>query len=177
MGRPLLAATAALFLGLALACGKGGDSGPEPPPEGAWQDAACGLTWEPDIGLIDDQPEGIAHCEALDLGGRAWRMPTIGELRCLVEGCDATVVGGDCEVTDDCTELGCVTSACDGCDLDAGPSGGCYWPEQLGGACGDPLWSGTPGDVDRAWLIDFREGSLGQDEIPERHGVLCVLDG
>jgi hypothetical protein len=176
-GRPLLLSTAALFLALALACGKGDDTAPEDLPEGVWQDASCGLTWEPDIGLIDHWAEGAAHCGSLELGDRAWRLPTIGELRCLVDGCDGTVPGGDCEVGDDCTDLGCVTTACQGCDLDAGPSGGCYWPEQLGGACGDPLWSATPGDEKRAWLIDFREGSIDQDEITERHGVLCVLDG
>jgi hypothetical protein len=70
-----------------------------------------------------------------------------------------------------------MTTACNGCKLDAGPTGGCYWPEELGGACGDPLWTATQVGTDRAWVVEFRDASFSLDELTERHGVLCLLDG
>jgi hypothetical protein len=175
-GRPLLSATTALLLVLALACGKNHDSGPEPVPEGAWRDGTCGLVWQESVDFMGLHDQAVEHCAAMDAGESTWSLPTIDELRCLVEGCEDTAPEGDCEVTTECADLGCMTTSCGGCELDAGASGGCYWPEELGGACGDPLWSATLVGTDRAWLVDFRDASVGHDELLQRHGVICVMD-
>ncbi|MFH1465718.1 MAG: DUF1566 domain-containing protein [Pseudomonadota bacterium] len=175
--RSLLAATAALLLAIALACGKGSDTGPEPIPEGAWRDATCGLVWQGGVDAMALGVDAEATCAALVLGESPWHLPTIDELRCLVEGCEGTAPEGDCEVTAECAELGCMTTACSGCEIDAGASGGCYWPSELGGACGDPLWSATLEGTDRGWVVDFRDASVSHDDLLQRHGVLCVQGG
>lgn len=66
-------------------------------------------------GMIWD--EAVKYCE--NLGGR---LPTISELRTLIQNCPATETGGECGVTDDCrSHDGCLNSEawiCDGCTWD-----------------------------------------------------------
>ncbi len=169
----LLAALGLLLL-LALACGKGADSAGEPAPEGAWTDDVCGLTWVEDAGATTYWEAAVIDCEALDLGGYSWRLPTIGELRCLVDGCEATALDGDCEVDDDCDVIGCLTTHCEGCELDAGGTEGCYLPPDLVGGCDEPHWSGSTQGDERAWLINFRDASVSHGDITERYLVRCV---
>lgn len=48
--------------------------------------------------------EAASHCNDLTEGGfHDWRMPTISELRTLVQNCNKTATGGLCNVTDECT--------------------------------------------------------------------------
>ncbi len=171
-----LAAVAVLHLSVALACGKGSDTAPPEAPEGTWRDTECGLLWQADVDGMDYQEGAIANCESLELGGLTWRLPSIGELRCLVNGCEETSIDGECEVNDECTGVGCLTTSCDGCG-EAGGELGCYWSSQLGGACGDPLWSASTATEERGWVLHFRDGSISHDDLTESHGVLCVSDG
>ena len=165
--------TLALALLFPAGCGED-DSGQAPLPDGAWRDPACGLTWQQEPGEAEFWNDAVAACEALDLAGGGWHLPDIGELRCLVLGCEATAPDGACEVSADCPGLGCVTTACEGCESGAGASEGCWWPEALGGACAEPLWSSTPLDEKRSWLIDFGSAALSADAITEKHAVLCT---
>lgn len=172
----LLIGTALTFhLVLILACGKGSDTAPPDAPEGTWRDSVCGLVWQQDLAGSDYQAGAIATCEGLGVGGLSWRLPSIGELRCLVNGCQDTALDGECEVDDACTDVGCLTTACDGCG-EAGGDVGCYWSSQLGNTCDDPLWSSTAMNEERAWVLHFRDGSISHDDITEHHYVLCVAD-
>jgi hypothetical protein len=67
-----------------------------------WSDASSNkMTWD----------EAITYCE--NLGGR---LPTISELRTLIQNCPGTETGGECGVTDDCLSSDdCRTDPCDGC--------------------------------------------------------------
>jgi hypothetical protein len=173
--RTSLLATAGLFLCIALACGKGGDTA-EPTPEGTWRDSDCGLVWQQELGDSLLWADAIGHCEQLSLGDLSWRLPGIGELRCLVNGCEATALEGDCDVADDCTDLGCITTACEGCEP-ASDSLGCYWSSQIVGECDDPLWSASAMSDELSWVLHFRDGGISHDDVTERHAVLCVSDG
>jgi hypothetical protein len=174
--RLALLGSAASYLVLALACGKGSDTAPPEAPEGTWRDSECGLVWQQELAGSDYQAGAIATCEGLDLGGLTWRLPTIGELRCLVNGCQDTALDGDCEVDDECAGVGCLTTACDGCG-EAGGEISCYWSSQLGTTCDDPLWSSTAVTDEAAWVLHFRDGSISHDEITEHHYLRCVSDG
>lgn len=136
--------------------------------EQVWSDPATGLMWQLK-GLVKNSWEGgIYHCENLKYGGYDdWRLPTISELRSLIQGCEKNETNGDCGVTDECVEAECIES-CDSCKPDEGPSDGCYWPEEIERnnyyTC-DRYWSSSSFidleyDEEYAWTLDFYSGSL-----------------
>jgi len=73
---------------------------------------------EPDNIIIDgrmwsslSQPstwEGaVEYCENLtELGYSDWRLPTVDELRTLIQNCNGNEAGGECSITDDCILYG-----------------------------------------------------------------------
>ena len=73
------------------------------------------------------------HCENLEEGGfKDWHLPTISELRTLVQGCDATMTGGTCTVTDDCQSGSCISGcSCDGTDSGYSKFGNTTWEWSL----------------------------------------------
>jgi len=119
----------------------------EPVTSLEWQQTPTGgaLDWE----------SAVIHCQTLELNGSGWRLPNIEELRSLIRGCSASESGGACGATNTCVTYDVCLSACGGCDTDAGPAGGCYWPEELGGTC-SWYWTSTALD-DRpgAWYVVF----------------------
>ena len=78
-----------------------------------------GLDWSDASGKKMFTGEAVEYCE--NLGGR---LPTISELRTLVQNCPATETGGECKVTDNCLSYDdCRNDACDGCEYDKDHSG------------------------------------------------------
>jgi hypothetical protein len=138
---------------------------------GVYIDPVTNLEWQraPTGGNMDWE-SAVMHCQDLSLDGTGWRLPSIGELRTLFRGCPATETGGACAVTDDCLSWdtdGCYNEACAGCELDAGPAGGCYWPEELGGSCEPFYWSSSTAEatVDTVydgagWYVIFSFGHV-----------------
>jgi hypothetical protein len=108
-----------------------------------WSDASSNkMTWD----------EAITYCE--NLGGR---LPTISELRTLIQNCPGTETGGECGVTDDCLSSDdCRTDPCDGCEYDDSGKysvfGDIYY-----------LWSSSEhsDDADFAWRVGFARGDVG----------------
>jgi len=69
-----------------------------------WSNASYNRTWD----------EAVEYCK--NLGGR---LPTISELRTLIQNCPATETGGECGVTDSCLSYtDCRTDPCIGCEED-----------------------------------------------------------
>jgi formylglycine-generating enzyme required for sulfatase activity len=137
-----------------------------------WQATTPGdyMTWE----------DAKAYCDNLKLAGYDdWRLPTISELRTLIRGCDATVTGGSCGVTDECLSYDdCWNDPCAGCDSLAGPGpGGAYWPD---GITGEITWywaSSRLADIDYgAWGVDFGGGVGGGYHVDysDRNFARCV---
>lgn len=128
---------------------------------GVWADSATGLEWQilPTGGKTRWQP-GYDNCETLNLGGYDdWRLPTISELRSLIRGCDATITGGACGVTDECSATPCQDLVCN-----CSPPGDGYqaWPAELAGDVGQ-YWSSssvTDGVPGRVWYVDFGSGTI-----------------
>jgi hypothetical protein len=116
------------------------------------------------------------HCRNLSLDGGGWRLPTIGELRSLIRGCEATELGGTCNVQEGvCLAWGCRPSSCDGCTDNLGPAEGCYWPSEMRGSCSF-YWSSSPVEViaNGAWVVTFSGGRIFADQVLDEQRVRCV---
>ncbi|MFO7735988.1 MAG: DUF1566 domain-containing protein [bacterium] len=114
-------------------------------------EAACSPVWtDPDTGLMWQNPtlderlirenteDAFEYCEDLDIGGHTdWYLPSIDELRSIVDGCDELETGGSCTIEDGtwCSphDGGCPECDPEGYEKDAGPAGGYYWKEGLRG--------------------------------------------
>jgi len=183
-------AVIALVVGLGAVCGGGGDdddaadddagddddtdddagdddAGDDDVSGGTWTDSVSGLTWQivPTGGDWLDLPSAESNCEILILGGFSdWRLPTISELRSLIRGCDATMTGGACGVTDGClSDAECWNDSCAGCEYLAGPGlGGAYWPVEMTGEIDDFYWSSSPvTDYEGyEWCVNFSSGYI-----------------
>jgi len=115
------------------------------------------------------------YCASLDEDGSSdWRLPTISELRTLIQNYPATETGGACRVTDECLSWKeCRTSACDG-----------YFPSSDGkySKLGDTGWfwsSSEPSDgANGAWVVHFGSGNVDvANTVYTALNVRCVHGG
>jgi len=142
---------------------------------GMWLDPETNLCWEnppsSDTGLYS---AAIDHCASL---GPEWRVPTISELRSIIDGCDRAswdLLAGVCDaivtccgVSEACKEASCWDMTdCAGClPLLGGPGAwGCYSKAGLLGTCTDEFFSSTAtsGGVDEVWTVFFQSGYVVQ---------------
>lgn len=100
--------------------------------------------------------DAIDYCENLSENGHNdWRLPTIGELRTLIQNCEGTETGGTCGVTDTClSQNDCKNKACDGCEdktIQYSKLGdkGLFWSSSF-----------RPESSNNAWYIDFTYASV-----------------
>ncbi len=123
----------------------------------AWSKPQGGMTW----GV------GYSHCQSI--GGR---MPTISEVRTLIQNCPMTVTGGSCNITDSCASGATSCNAtCDGC----GDGTGWHYSK-----FGDTvnLWSASynQNTDDYRWYVYFSHGGINWDETNHKYTVRCVKD-
>lgn len=145
--------------------------------DGTSTGSLSGLTWENE-GAVDglDWNSAVAYCTTLDLAGGGWHLPTIGELRTLIRGCPGTETDGSCGVTDACVDVACrAQGECYSCDVDFGPTGGCYGPAELGNAC-DTFWSSSdvPDATGSAWFVSFNDGHVWSYGLGNHYHARCV---
>jgi hypothetical protein len=146
---------------------------------GTWSAASNGLLWEnpPSVEAVTlDSAE--AYCGDLErCGENGWRVPTISELRTLIDGCTATAPFGACQVTDECDFSSCWDDACDGCASGSGPDGGCYWWAALAGTC-EIYHSATRVAEESSWnwRLQFNDAYLYSDDGTAAAQVRCVAD-
>jgi hypothetical protein len=112
-----------------------------------------GLNWSDASSDTINWDEAVEYCK--DLGGR---LPTISELRTLIQNCPATETGGECGVTDSClSSSACRDSSCDGC------SGGSsnHGKYSVFGDTGFFWSSSVLSDIlDLAWRVDLSCGRV-----------------
>jgi len=176
-------------------CDEDGGIGDCGPPWG-WYDEASGLCWQDPA---HDEPlsweDAIDYCDALVLCGRGdWRLPSISELRTFIRGCEATMPGGECGVTDECGSECLWSTACEGCNACEGsgmPCGGGFPAGQYldPGVVGNALynewarmWSSTESSGIDVWILGTDAGAIVEMEIsgeqgPAASAVVCVRDG
>ena len=110
-------------------------------------------------------------CNNLNEAGYSsgWRLPTINELRTLVQNCSKTVSlpDGVCQVSDDCIQTSCKVENNCKCS-----SGNDY--SKLGDT--DSLWSGTKVDssMSAAWYINFSNAYIDSTNTSEKKSARCV---
>lgn len=110
------------------------------------------------------------YCENLSEDGHDdWRLPTISELRTLIQNCKNTETSGECGVTDIClSQDECKNKACYGCNDDKNVQysklgdKGLFWSSSL-----------RPESRNNAWYADFKYASInGHSE--GKKSVRCV---
>lgn len=80
-----------------------------------------GKTWSELLTSPHGWESANSYCEHLTVCGYSdWHLPTIGELRSLIQNCPATQTGGECGITDSCLSTSeCGYDACSGCHYDS----------------------------------------------------------
>ena len=129
-----------------------------------------GYTWSPEAGYEMNWQSALDYCENLDKCGYSdWRLPTISELRLLIQNCSVTEIYGDCGVSDDCLESSCMNDACGGCGGDAS---GYY--SKLGDH--ESFWSSSTyaNNTNSAWYVYFYYGSVYHSNKTYNGYVRCV---
>jgi hypothetical protein len=111
-----------------------------------WSERSNDIRWE----------SSSEYCKNLKESGFSnWRLPSISELRTLLQNCSNTVQGGGCEVMNDCLTVECENKSCEGCELSAN---GIY------SVFGDKvcLWSSSEVPVYDlyAWSVNFSSGEI-----------------
>ena len=117
----------------------------------------------------------VSYCNNLtECGYSDWRLPTISELRTLIQNCSGTVTGGSCGVTDSCLSYSnCWSDSCY-CDYYIENNGGYY--SKLGDDDNVWLWSSSTSSVnaDNAWRVGFDIGGVADNDKGDGNHVRCV---
>jgi len=118
--------------------------------------SAGGKTWTDKVDSAMTWQKAKDYCNNLTACGYSdWHLPTISELRTLIQNCPATQTGGECGVSDSCLSYECWNNACPGCSSD---SSGKY------SKLGDTGWfwsSSVRSDYsDDAWYVNFDSGDV-----------------
>ncbi len=141
-----------------------------------------------DLGVTSK--EAVQYCEELVLGGYDdWRLPTIYELRSILDGNPDTEAGGACPVDDNCTFDDSWAPSCIGSTMFQGPGvDGCYMEPKLSGTCDKPdiysaghyleVWAQESASDDENWLSSIMPeiGGVCFNHICSLGDVRCVRD-
>jgi Tol biopolymer transport system component len=124
--------------------------------------------------------EAVDYCSNLNLdGSSSWRLPTISELRTLVEDCSYTETDGSCAVTDDClSEDSCFSNYSCGNACINSPTY-CFWDSSHGTDCSHYFWSSSSNtdDLLTAWIVDFDDSIIHKLQKSWGEGIAkCVRD-
>lgn len=142
--------------------------------EGICTDTTSRLSWQMDP---PSEPmtweEAKSYCSNLSLTGDGWHLPTISELRSLIRGCDGTITGGACGVSDSCLNSSCENEPCFSCTNGGGPNNACYGPEEMSGECNYYWSSSAVQNHDGVWVVYFDAGMVGTT-IGDIYYVRCV---
>lgn len=141
-----------------------------------YNDPATGLFWSRRSPADMKWKAASTYCDSLSEEGFSdWHLPTISELRTLIQNCPGTETGGECKVSDSCLSL----EECHDYDL-------CecnYDPDESGKysklSDTNVLWSSSmlQGDDDldyRLWVVDFRDGYIGSEDMNSPLYFRCV---
>ena len=138
---------------------------------GPCYDSTSHLTWSKKADTTYTWSNAGTYCDNLTEGGYIdWRLPTISELRTLIQNCSNTQMpGGSCGVTDSCLSSSCWNVPCDVCSHDS--TGG----HSKFGETGSFWSSSTLSDnTGYAWFVYFDYGRVDSRHKPNVTNVRCV---
>ena len=139
------------------------------------KDSTSNMIWSEKSPTGRHWGDAISFCDDFNTqnyGGftNGWRLPSVSELRTLIQNCSGTEVGGSCAVKDpDCLLIACWS---DDCYCTDEPENG-Y--SKLGD--NDWLWSSSiPSDnPEKVWFVNFHGGSIEYgDPDDDENSVRCV---
>ena len=160
----------------------GGDTEWDPeddPEDNETEDYSCkvnsDLQWSSKAGNMMVWDDALLYCDNLNEEGYSdWRLPTICELRSLIQNCPETEIDGSCGITDDCLNLTeCLNTDCIACNNNGGQD---Y--SKFGDLYG--FWSSSEaefpagGSMKYVYSVNFTYGSVGQDTPSVMNYVRCV---
>lgn len=152
--------------------------------DGTVTDETTGLMWQKGMKsayMDTDLADAAPYCETLDLGGYDdWRLPSVEEFRSLIIECDASMIGGACNASDSCSDQTDCLGNCEGCEMmGASTSDGIYLDELFTEARSySRCWTTTvaPYSSGMIFIVDFRNGSVGENSTLGGFNVKCVRD-
>ncbi len=140
--------------------------------ERIWIDEEMGLIWQSAAHYPFTWREAKKYCRELKWSNYGeWRLPSISELRSLVNGCENTEKSGPCGVTDECQSINCWNESCEGC----WPIGDTYLRKEL--ECDiEPYWSSSSvkENSDLKWAMDYYEAEIESEDLNVENSVICV---
>ncbi len=119
-------------------------------------------------------------------GSNTWRVPSIGDLRSMVQGCDATKLDGECRISNFCNSSFCSSTACTECDCaheNAIDDIDCLWEKNYLGRCrsntkihSNAYWSSTQVEDKEGyyWTLNFKTGRIEPLHKDEYAYVRCI---
>ncbi len=145
-------------------------------------ESSSGLIWSAKAPYEMLHYDAVDYCDNLAEGGLGgWHLPTISELRTLIQNCRWTVTGGDCRITDDCLSATACEYSYSQCDNDCnsiGGNNGAHVIYSKFGDEGDFLSSSKLADYpDDVWGVNFDKAQIlafGTDEVYHKASVRCV---
>ena len=114
--------------------------------------------------------EANDYCQNLtEREQRDWHLPTIEEVRDLIQSCPGTITSGTCSVSETCADTDCLDENCQACSPE---SDGSY--SRLGDI--NQLWSATSvsNNDSSAWFVDFSNAGIYQDGKENYRYVRCA---
>lgn len=140
----------------------------------------CGLfetdeeRWSDSMETVYDY-EAVNYCANLrENGYSGWRIPTISELRTLIQNCPSIETDGSCKITDYCLNTeNCMYNSCKGCDY-AASSDGKY--SKLGDI--DTFWSSSENEEGNQYWVNFSSASIELENGSSVHlkSIRCIRD-
>ena len=130
------------------------------------------LIWSSKAPSMMNLSDADSHCDGLTEGGLSdWHLPTISELRTLIQNCEYTATNGSCGVKDSCLSSGsCWNTTCSICT--ANSTEGYY------SKFSDTGWfwssSETSDITNYAWRINFDFASVAEGSNTGELYVRCV---
>ena len=113
------------------------------------------------------------YCDDLDEKGFSdWRLPTISELRKIIQNCSGSQSTGYCKVNDNCLSGDCWSDSCY-CDSIDNNNG--YY-SVLGDDDGVVLWSSATmlENSNRTWVVSFYDSKIANSDNYDKSYVRCV---
>ena len=146
-------------------CGEGTTPCLDSETELAWSSKFDSMGWE----------DAVSYCEDLEEAGYTdWRLPTIDEIRTLVQNCEETMAGGLCQISDP-NALATTDYGYDSCHCEyISDNGGHY--SKLGDDGYFQPWSSSvlSDDATRVWCLDFSSATVDNEYKEYSRPFRCV---
>ena len=79
-----------------------------------------GLQWSKKASYEMNWNDAVSYCRNLSEDGYSdWHLPSLDELRTLIQNCPGTETGGECGLSNNCLEERCGSNSCFGCSEDS----------------------------------------------------------